>query len=160
MTNKALENSLKKHHIEFIRADVGDKYVLDALLEKNWYLGGEPSGHIICLDSSSTGDAVIAALKILDCVKKDAFNIEKALEGFARFPQTLINLKVKDPNKLIMNSSFREALKATELSLGDTGRVLIRPSGTEPLIRIMVESNDSELADKSARVLADLAQSI
>jgi phosphoglucosamine mutase len=160
MTNKALENSLKKHHIEFIRADVGDKYVLDALLEKNWYLGGEPSGHIICLDSSSTGDAVIAALKILDCVKKDAFNIEKALEGFARFPQTLINLKVKDPNKLIMNSSFREALKATELSLGDTGRVLIRPSGTEPLIRIMVESTESELADKSARVLADLAQSI
>jgi len=160
MTNKALENHLKEEGINFIRADVGDKYVLDKLLEKNWYIGGEPSGHIICLDSSSTGDAIIAALKILNSVKQDQFNVEKALQGFKRFPQTLINLKVKNPNRIVMNSSFRKELKEIELSLGNSGRVLIRPSGTEPLIRIMVESDNAELADKSARVLADLAQSI
>ena len=157
MTNKALENYFINSGTNFIRSDVGDKYVLDQLLKNKWILGGEPSGHIICLDSSSTGDAIIAALKVLDCIKKDCFDVELSLNGFKRYPQTLINIKVKDPNKVVMHSSFRSALKDIELSLGEDGRVLIRPSGTEPLVRIMVESIDTKLAEDSARVLADLA---
>ena len=160
MTNKALENHFKDKDIKFVRTDVGDKYVLNELLNKGWSIGGEPSGHIICLDVSSTGDAVIAALKILKHSKDRLFDVETILQSFERFPQTLINIKVKDVNEVIMNNSFRSALKDTEGSLGDLGRVLIRPSGTEPLIRIMVESQNAEVANESARFLADLASSI
>ena len=160
MTNKALENHFKDSDINFIRSDVGDKYVLDELLKRGWSIGGEPSGHIICLDASSTGDALIAALKILEHSKDKSFDIDSVLEDFKRFPQTLINIKVDDANKVIMNHSFRASLKKVEDSLGDMGRVLIRPSGTEPLIRIMVESKNAEVADESARFLADLASSI
>ena len=160
MTNKALENYYKDSDINFIRSDVGDKYVLDELLERGWSIGGEPSGHIICLDASSTGDALIAALKILEHSKDKSFDIDSVLEDFKRFPQTLINIKVDDVNEVIMNHSFRASLKKVEASLGEMGRVLIRPSGTEPLIRIMVESNNADVADESARFLADLASSI
>ena len=160
MTNKALENYLQDANINFIRTDVGDKYVLDSLLKYGWSLGGEPSGHIICLDLVSTGDAIIAALKILDQIKDISFDVERALEDFKRYPQTLINIKVKDTSRVIMDHTFRSALKDIETSLGDSGRVLIRPSGTEPLIRIMVESETAEVADESARFLADLAASI
>ena len=160
MTNKALENYFKESGINFIRSDVGDKYVLDELLKRGWVIGGEPSGHIICLDASSTGDALIAALKILDYTKEKSFDVDSILENFKRFPQTLINIKVDDVNEVIMNNSFRASLKEVEASLGDLGRVLIRPSGTEPLIRIMVESQNTETADESARFLADLASSI
>ena len=160
MTNKALENHFRDLNINFIRTDVGDKYVLEKLLDKGWVIGGEPSGHIICLDASSTGDALIAALKILECIRDQLFDVETILQNFERFPQALINIKVDDVDAVIMNSSFRSALKNTEASLGDLGRVLIRPSGTEPLIRIMVESHNAEVADESARFLADLASSI
>jgi phosphoglucosamine mutase len=160
MTNKALENHFRDSNINFIRSDVGDKYVFNELLKRGWSLGGEPSGHIICLDACSTGDAIVAALKILDYSRNKSFDVEKILENFKRFPQTLINLKVDDVNKVIMNNSFRAALNNIEASLGDLGRILIRPSGTEPLIRIMVESYNSEDADESARFLADLAISI
>ena len=160
MTNKALENYLQEANINFIRTDVGDKYVLDSLLKNGWSLGGEPSGHIICLDLVSTRDAIIAALKILDQIKDIAFDVESALENFKRYPQTLINIKVKDTSRVIMDHTFRSALKDIETSLGNSGRVLIRPSGTEPLIRIMVESETAEIADEYARFLADLAASI
>ena len=129
-------------------------------MRKKWSIGGEPSGHIICLDASSTGEAVIAALKILEHSKDQLFDVETILHKFEKFPQTLININVENVNEVIMNNSFRTALKNTEASLGDLGRVLIRPSGTEPLIRIMVESYSAEVADESARFLADLASSI
>jgi len=160
MTNKALENHFRDVNINFTRTDVGDKYVLDELLNRGWFLGGEPSGHIICLDVSSTGDALIAALKILYNTKERSFDIDEILADFNKFPQCLINLKVDNANEVIMNNSFRAALKNIEASLGDLGRVLIRPSGTEPLIRIMVESKKAEVADESARLLADVATSI
>ena len=160
MTNKALENHFRDSNINFVRSDVGDKYVFDELLKRGWSLGGEPSGHIICLDACSTGDAIVAALKVLDYSRNKSFDVEKILENFKRFPQTLINLKVDDVNKVIMNNSFRAALNNIEDSLGDLGRILIRPSGTEPLIRIMVESHNADDADESARFLADLAISI
>ena len=160
MTNKSLELHFKENGIKFERADVGDKYVLQRLIDKSWQLGGEPSGHIICLDSAPTGDAIIAALKILDAIKADNFSLNQSLEGFQKFPQTLINLKVDNPDKIIVSDKFWQRVTEIELELGEDGRVLIRPSGTEPLIRIMVESRDSNLSENLCNSLADLAQTI
>ena len=157
MTNKALEIHFEENNIDFYRSDVGDKYVLQKLVEKNWLLGGEPSGHIICLDSAPTGDAIIAALKFLDAVKNDNFSIDKALNNFKKFPQTLINLKVDDPNNIILSDKFWSEVTKIESKLGNDGRVLIRPSGTEPLIRIMVESKDSSTSEDLCNSLAELA---
>ena len=157
MTNKALEIHFEENNIDFYRSDVGDKYVLQKLVEKNWLLGGEPSGHIICLDSAPTGDAIIAALKFLDAVKNDNFSIDKTLNNFKKFPQTLINLKVDDPNYIILSDKFWSEVTKIESKLGNDGRVLIRPSGTEPLIRIMVESKDSGTSENLCNSLAELA---
>ena len=157
MTNKALEIHFGENNIDFYRSDVGDKYVLQKLVEKNWLLGGEPSGHIICLDSAPTGDAIIAALKFLDAVKNDNFSIDKTLNNFKKFPQTLINLKVDNPNNIILSDKFWSEVTKIESTLGNDGRVLIRPSGTEPLIRIMVESKDSSTSENLCNSLAELA---
>ena len=157
MTNKALEIHFGENNIDFYRSDVGDKYVLKKLVEKNWLLGGEPSGHIICLDSAPTGDAIIAALKFLDAVKNDNFSIDKTLNNFKKFPQTLINLKVDNPNNIILSDKFWSEVTKIESILGNDGRVLIRPSGTEPLIRIMVESKDSSTSENLCNSLAELA---
>lgn len=160
MTNKALEIYFEKNDIPFLRADVGDKYVLQRLLEESWVLGGEPSGHIICLDSAPTGDAIIAALNLLNAIKDNNFSVKKSLEGFKKFPQTLINLKVNNPNKIIVSDKFWSEVTRIEKQLGQNGRVLIRPSGTEPLIRIMVESDKSGASHDFCNALADLAQTI
>ena len=160
MTNKALELHFKKNNIDFHRADVGDKYVLNELVNYEWLLGGEPSGHIICLDSAPTGDAIIAALKFLDSIKEMGFSIENSLKDFKKFPQTLINLKVDSPNRIIMDDKFWEKVTEIETQLGDSGRVLIRPSGTEPLIRLMVESKESSLSENLCNSLAELALKI
>ncbi len=157
MTNKALEIHFGENNIDFYRSDVGDKYVLQKLVEKNWLLGGEPSGHIICLDSAPTGDAIIAALKFLDAVKNDNFSIDKILNNFKKFPQTLINLKVDNPNNIILSDKFWSEVTKIESILGNDGRVLIRPSGTEPLIRIMVESKDASTSEDLCNTLAELA---
>ena len=157
MTNKALEIHFGENNIDFYRSDVGDKYVLQKLVEKKWLLGGEPSGHIICLDSAPTGDAIIAALKFLDAVKNDNFSIDKVLNNFKKFPQTLINLKVDNPNNIILSDKFWSEVTKIESILGNDGRVLIRPSGTEPLIRIMVESKDSSTSENLCNSLAELA---
>ena len=160
MTNKALELYFEEQGINFARADVGDKYVLNALVSNKWVLGGEPSGHIICLDSSPTGDAIIAALKLLNAIKINDFSLEKSLKGFTRFPQTLINLKVDDSNKIILSDRFWSKVTKIEKILGDQGRVLIRPSGTEPLIRLMVESNEPNISENFCNSLAELALKI
>ena len=160
MTNKALELYFEKNDIPFLRAEVGDKYVLHKLIEKSWFLGGEPSGHVICLDCAPTGDAIIAALKLLNAIKDNNFSLKKSLEGFTKFPQTLINLRVNNPNKIIISDKFWSEVTRIEKQLGENGRVLIRPSGTEPLIRIMVESDKSGASDDFCNALADLAQTI
>ena len=160
MTNKSLELHFQENNIDFLRADVGDKYVLQKLTEEAWHLGGEPSGHIICLDAAQTGDAMIAALKVLDVIKDESFSLTKALEEFEKFPQTLINLKVNNPNKVIISDKFWQKVTDIEFQLGEEGRVLIRPSGTEPLIRIMVESREQKTSDNLCNALADLAKTI
>jgi phosphoglucosamine mutase len=160
MTNKSLEIFFEQKGVPFLRADVGDKYVLQRLLEESWVLGGEPSGHIICLDSAPTGDAIIAALNLLNAIKDNNFSVKKSLEGFKKFPQTLINLKVTNPNRIIISDKFWAEVTRIEKQLGEKGRVLIRPSGTEPLIRIMVESDKSGASEDFCNALADLAQTI
>ena len=160
MTNKALELHFNEMNINFCRADVGDKYVLQKLIEENWILGGEPSGHLICLDAAQTGDAIIAALKLLNSLKENSFNVDKSIEGFNKFPQTLINLSVNNPNKIILNDKFWSEVTIIENRLGEKGRVLIRPSGTEPLIRIMVESENESDSENYCHKLADLASKL
>ena len=155
MTNKSLELFLEKEGIGFVRTDVGDKYVLRALRERSWILGGEPSGHIICLDQATTGDALIASLKLLKSLKSFDFDISKALENFTKLPQELISFEVNNPHKIIMNYEVRSEVSKLEKKLGNKGRVLIRPSGTEDLLRIMVEASTKELAEELAKELSD-----
>ena len=157
MTNKALELHFNQMNIEFCRSDVGDKYVLQKLLESNWTLGGATSGHIICLDAAQTGEAIVAALKLLDSLKENSFDVDQSVEEFNKFPQTLINLSINNPNKIILNDKFWSEVTIIEKKLGEKGRVLIRPSGTEPLIRIMVESENRKDAEDYSNRLADLA---
>ena len=155
MTNKSLELFLEREGIEFLRTDVGDKYVLRALRERSWILGGEPSGHIICLDHATTGDALIASLKVLKSLKSLDFDISKALENFKKLPQELISFEVYNPHKIIMNSEVRFEVSKVEKKLGNKGRVLIRPSGTEDLLRVMVEASTKELAGDLAKELSN-----
>ena len=155
MTNKSLENFLENQGIDFLRTDVGDKYVIRALMERDWILGGEPSGHIICLDQTTTGDALVASVKLLESLKDIDFDISKALEGFIKLPQQLINFEVDDPYKIIMNSEIRSELFKLEEKLGREGRVLVRPSGTEHLLRVMVEASTKELANDLAKELSE-----
>ena len=155
MTNKSLEVYLYKNGIDFCRANVGDKYVLRELIKRNWTLGGEPSGHIICLDSTTTGDALIASLRILSSIKESNFDISPILKNFKKFPQELISLNVRSPQTIIMDEKIRSEVSKIEKSLGDQGRVLLRPSGTEPLIRVMVEATSEDLAKNLANELAE-----
>ena len=155
MTNKSLELFLMNEGIEFFRSDVGDKYVLRALREKNWILGGEPSGHIICLDHTTTGDALVASLKLLDSLKELDFDISKALENFIKLPQELISFELNEPTRILMNSAVKSEISKLENKLGEEGRVLIRPSGTENLLRVMIEASTKELASNLARELSD-----
>lgn len=155
MTNKSLEVFLNKQEIDFFRADVGDKYVLRALRERKWVLGGEPSGHIICLENTTTGDALIAAVNLLESIKNLNFDISKALENFEKLPQELVSFGINDPHSIIMNSEVRSEVSKLEKKLGDNGRVLIRPSGTEDLLRVMVEASSEELAQNLAKELSE-----
>jgi len=155
MTNKSLESFLENQGIDFHRTDVGDKYVIRALMERNWILGGEPSGHIICLDKTTTGDALVASIKLLESLRDIDFDITKALEEFTKLPQQLISFEVDDPHRIMMNSEVRSELHKLEKKLGKEGRVLIRPSGTEDLLRVMVEASTKELADNLAKEFSE-----
>ena len=155
MTNKSLELFLEREGIEFLRTDVGDKYVVRALRERSWILGGEPSGHIICLDHTTTGDALIASVEVLKSLKSFDFDISKALENFTKLPQELISFEVNNPHKIIMNADVRSEVSKLEKKLGNKGRVLIRPSGTEDLLRVMVEASTKELAEGLAKEISD-----
>jgi len=155
MTNKSLENFLEDKGIEFLRTDVGDKYVIRALRERSWILGGEPSGHIICLDQTTTGDALIASVKLLESLKNIDFDISRALENFTKLPQQLISFEVNNPHEILLNPEVRAEVSNLEKKLGKEGRVLIRPSGTEDLLRVMVEASSKDQADELAKELSE-----
>jgi len=155
MTNKSLENFLEDKGIEFLRTDVGDKYVIRALRERSWILGGEPSGHIICLDQTTTGDALIASVKLLESLKNIDFDISRALENFTKLPQQLISFEVNNPHEILLNPEVRAEVSNLEKKLGKEGRVLIRPSGTEDLLRVMVEASSKDQAEELAKELSE-----
>ena len=153
MTNLGLEHALNKDSIPFERANVGDRSVMEKLVEHGWHLGGESSGHIICLDKSTTGDGIIAALQVLDELVDKGMSLTDACSGMDVYPQTMINVPVAQKIDLAM-PSIQQAIRAAESELAGRGRVLLRASGTEPLIRVMVEGQDDALVNKLADQLA------
>jgi len=154
MTNLAVEKAIQAEGIQFERAKVGDRYVLEKLKENNWQLGGEGSGHIICLDKHTTGDGIVAALQVLSAMKQNQKTLAQLLEKVTLFPQTLINVKYKQDYDWTSDTKIQEAIKQAEKNLHGSGRVLIRPSGTEPLLRVMVEAQDAVQAQEQAKKIA------
>ena len=158
MTNMAVELALQKRGIAFVRSKVGDRYVLEELEKQQWILGGEGSGHLLALDKHTTGDGLVNALQVLQtCVRSDC-NMAKLLSDVTLFPQTLINVRLRPDQKWHDNPRLAEETKKVEAELGQTGRVLIRASGTEPLVRVMVEARDQHQAESGARRIAATLQ--
>jgi phosphoglucosamine mutase len=146
MTNMAVELALRKKNIKFVRARVGDRYVLEELERHGWTLGGEGSGHLLVLDRHTTGDGLVSALQVLHACMDSGQTMAQLLTDVTLFPQTLINVRLQPGQNWKTSILLAEETKRVEAELGDTGRVLIRPSGTEPLLRVMVEARDPPLA--------------
>jgi len=154
MTNMAVELALKRKGIEFIRSKVGDRYVLEALLEKSWLLGGEGSGHLLALDKHTTGDGLISALQVLQACVATGQTMSQLLAEVTLFPQVLINVRIAKDQNWKDSPHLSAVTQAVETELGDSGRILIRASGTEPLVRVMVEAKDLAMAKRCAEKLA------
>jgi phosphoglucosamine mutase len=155
MTNMALEVAFKRMGIGFARAKVGDRYVLEVMQERGWILGGEGSGHLLALDKHTTGDGIVSALQVLSALKRGKQTLEECTAELVLFPQTLINVKVPAGFDWTKNPAMVDEKDQVERELGETGRVLIRASGTEPLIRVMVEAKDAGRASALAKRIAD-----
>jgi len=154
MSNLGFEQALAHAGIALFRAKVGDRYVLEEMVVRGWYLGGENSGHMICLDKHTTGDATIAALAVLRALIEQKTTLAEASAPVALFPQRLINVPVRRDWDWSANEAVRDAERSAVSSLGSAGRVLLRPSGTEPVLRVMVEARERALADRHAESLA------
>jgi phosphoglucosamine mutase len=155
MTNMAVEVALKARGVEFVRAKVGDRYVLEELEKRGWLLGGEGSGHLLALDKHTTGDGIISALQVLQAVQRSGKTMAQMLSDVTLFPQTLLNLRLQ-PGQAWKSPALDAMVKTIETELGQTGRVLIRPSGTEPLVRVMVEARDAQQAQTCAQRMVDV----
>ena len=154
MTNMAVEVALKQRGVEFVRAKVGDRYVLEELERHRWLLGGEGSGHLLALDKHTTGDGLISALQVLQACVRSGQGMAELLRDLTLFPQTLINVRLRPGQDWTANALLAQETRAVTAELGDSGRVLIRPSGTEPLVRVMVEARDATQARHCAERLA------
>ena len=154
MTNMALEVAFKDMGIGFARAKVGDRYVLEMMQERGWLLGGEGSGHLLALDKHTTGDGIVSALQVLTALKRSGKGLAECCSDLTLYPQTLINVRVQPGTDWTTNAAVVAEKEAAERELGDTGRVLIRPSGTEPLVRVMVEAKSAEVAESMAKRIA------
>jgi phosphoglucosamine mutase len=154
MTNMSVEVAFKAMDVPFVRAKVGDRYVLEELGARRWQLGGEGSGHLLALDKHTTGDGIVSALLILEAVRRGGKPLATLLEGVALFPQTLINVRIAAGSDWQANPRLKDAQTAVERELGDSGRVLIRASGTEPVLRVMVEARDAAHAKRAAERIA------
>jgi phosphoglucosamine mutase len=159
MTNMAVEVALNAKGVEFVRARVGDRYVLEELDKRGWLLGGEGSGHLLALDKHTTGDGLISALQVLQACVRSKTTLAQLLRDVALFPQTLINVRLKPGQDWKASDRLAAVTKAVEAEMGDAGRVLIRASGTEPLLRIMVEARDARQAKACAERVADTVRS-
>jgi phosphoglucosamine mutase len=158
MTNMAVEVALRQRGVGFVRAKVGDRYVLEELVAHGWQLGGEGSGHLLALDKHTTGDGIVSALQVLQAQQRNGCSIAELLEGVTLFPQTLINVRLPEGSDWRSNALLASEQAAIGRELGDAGRVLIRASGTEPVLRVMVEARDAALARQCADRLVLAAQ--
>ncbi len=157
MTNMAVELALGRLGVDFVRAKVGDRYVLEDLVARGWQLGGEGSGHLIALDRHTTGDGIVSSLQVLQAVVRSERSIAQWLEGVSLFPQRLINVRLQPGHDWKNSAALADVQSKANAALAGKGRVLIRPSGTEPLLRVMVEAQDQALADQWAQALAEAA---
>lgn len=153
MSNLGLEHAFERARIPFSRAAVGDRYVMEQLRNSNWLLGGENSGHIICLDRTTTGDGIISALQVLAALMDTGKSLAELLSSMTKYPQTLINVRLDKKVDVMGTPEVKSAMKSAEQKLAKSGRILLRPSGTEPLIRVMVEGQDASLVDSTAHEL-------
>jgi phosphoglucosamine mutase len=158
MTNMAVELALKSRGVELVRAKVGDRYVLEAMEARGWILGGEGSGHLLALDKHTTGDGLISALQVLQACVRAGKSMADLLADVTLFPQTLLNVRLRPGTDWQANAALKEQTLAAEQELGQSGRVLIRASGTEPLVRVMVEARDPAQALRWAQRVADTLQ--
>ncbi len=155
MTNMAVEVALKKRGVQFVRAKVGDRYVLEELSKHKWTLGGEGSGHLLALDKHTTGDGLVSALQILQTCVRSGRSMAELLKDVTLFPQTLINVRLRPGQDWQSNARMKAEVQTVEAELKESGRVLIRASGTEPLLRVMVEARDAAQAHNCAKRIAD-----
>lgn len=158
MTNMAVEVALRERGVDFVRAKVGDRYVLEELEKRGWILGGEGSGHLLALDKHTTGDGLISALQVLKAVVRSGRSMARLLSDVALFPQTLINVRLAPGQDWKASRHLPIAQRELEAELAGSGRVLIRPSGTEPVLRVMVEARDEQLARNGAQRLVEAVQ--
>ena len=153
MSNYGLEKAMQAQNIPFLRTSVGDRYVLEALRENDWRIGGESSGHVVCLDKTTTGDGIVAALQVLSIMVKQDKSLETLCDGISLLPQTLVNLKTNNAATLSCHPSVLRAVDELSAELKGMGRVLLRPSGTEPLLRVMVEGSEPYTIQQQAEHL-------
>ncbi len=155
MSNLGFEQALAREGVKLERAKVGDRYVLEKLVERGWTLGGEGSGHLICLDKHTTGDAIVASLAVLRALIESGSTLARATAPVAMFPQTLINVPIRRGWDWQGSDAVKRSRDSAVVALGDRGRVLLRPSGTEPVLRVMVEARDKATADEHAGAIAE-----
>lgn len=157
MTNMAIEQALARQGVKMVRAKVGDRYVLEELAARDWQLGGESSGHLLALDRHTTGDGIVSALQIMQAVRRSGKTLHAMLEGVELYPQTMINVRLREGSDWKSNAALTDARVSAEQELGDAGRVLIRASGTEPVLRVMVEARDGPTGRRCAERMAAAA---
>ncbi len=158
MSNLGLEQAIRTLGLDFRRAKVGDRYIMEMLQKGGWTLGGESSGHIICLDLTTTGDGIVSALQVLEAMVRTNHSLHELKAGVTKFPQELVNVRMSGSIDVAGLKSVQDAVRQAEAELGDSGRVLLRPSGTEPLVRIMVEGRDGRQVSRLATDLAHTVQ--
>jgi len=158
MSNLGLELALREQGIDFKRAKVGDRYVMQMLAENGWRYGGESSGHLLCLDANSTGDGIVSALQVLVALRDTGVGLHEWQKRMSKMPQTMINVRRSRDADVMSDPTVLEAVAATEKKLADRGRVLLRPSGTEPLVRVMVEAEDPAVTQLLAQELAETVE--
>ncbi|MEJ2591760.1 MAG: phosphoglucosamine mutase [Candidatus Thiodiazotropha sp.] len=162
MSNLGLENALRSHGVAFERTQVGDRYIMERLAEKNWLLGGEQSGHIICLDRTTTGDGIVSALQVLAEMHATGHTLRELAAGMTKYPQQLTNIHLdgRTPKEIMESDRVKKAVREAEVEMGAGGRVLLRPSGTEPLIRVMVESSEQDQVERYSNHIASVVREL